>query len=313
MERMSTPVRLTIGTRGSHLARTQTEWVADRVREAYPGALVDIEVIKTQGDVVLDKPLTTFNDKGLFTREIETALLEGTLDCAVHSLKDLPAEMPRGLTLAAIPEREDARDVLITRGHLETGLKPGDAREVLDELREGAVVGTSSLRRTTQLLRLRDDLEIEDIRGNVDTRLQKLASGQYDAIVLAAAGLHRIGRADVISAYFPYRLMLPAPGQGALAIQARDNDPDALRILSVLDHWATRQAVTAERAFLAALGGGCQTPIGCYADVVGHNMEIRGFISEEDGTNSRRDRLNANSNEPVWAGEKLARKMRPRF
>lgn len=310
---MSTPVRLTIGTRGSHLARTQAEWVAQRVREAYPGALVDIEVIKTEGDIVLDKPLTTFNDKGLFTREIETALLEGTLDCAVHSLKDLPAEMPKGLTIAAIPEREDARDVLITRGHLEAGLKPGDAREVLDELREGAVVGTSSLRRTTQLLRLRDDLEIEDIRGNIDTRLQKLASGQYDAVVLAAAGLHRIGRADAISAYFPFRLMLPAPGQGALAIQTRDNDPDAIRLLSALDHWATRQAVTAERAFLAALGGGCQTPIGCYADVVGHNMEIRGFISEEDGTNTRRDRLNANSNEPVWAGEKLARKMRPRF
>jgi hydroxymethylbilane synthase len=304
---------LTIGTRGSHLARTQANWVADRFREAYPGALVDIEVIKTEGDIVLDKPLTTFNDKGLFTREIESALLEGTLDCAVHSLKDLPTEMPRGLVIAAIPEREDARDALITRAHLQSGNAPADARDVLDELPEGAVVGTSSLRRTAQLLRLRNDLEIEDIRGNVDTRLQKLASGLYDAVVLAAAGLHRIGRADAISAYFPYRMMLPAPGQGALAIQTRDNDGEAIRLLSVLDHWATRQAVTTERAFLAALGGGCQTPIGCFADVVGHNMEIRGFVAEEDGTNGRRDRLNANSNEPVWAGEKLARKMRSTF
>lgn len=295
------------------MARTQASWVADRFRESYPGAIVDIEVIKTQGDVVLDKPLTTFNDKGLFTREIETALLEGTLDCAVHSMKDLPTEVPRGLTIAAIPEREDARDVLITRAHLESGNQPTDARDLLSELPEGAVVGTSSLRRTAQLLRLRNDLEIEDIRGNVDTRLQKLASGKYDAILLAAAGLHRIGRADAISAYFPFRLMLPAPGQGALAIQTREDDGETMRLLSVLDHWATRQAVTTERAFLAALGGGCQTPLGCFADVVGHNMEIWGFVAEEDGTNGRRDRLNANSNEPIWAGEKLARKMRPRF
>jgi hydroxymethylbilane synthase len=295
------------------LARTQAEWVADRFRQAHPGALVDVEIIKTSGDVIIDQPLTSFSDKGIFTREIEAALLEGTLDCAVHSLKDLPAEMPRGLALGAVPEREDARDVLITREHLASGLQPTDARDLLDALPEGAIVGTSSLRRTAQLLRLRNDLEVEDIRGNIDTRLRKLADGQYDAILLAAAGLHRIGHGDAISAYFPYRFMLPAPGQGALAIQTRDNDPEVIRQLSPLDHWATRQAVTCERAFLAALGGGCQTPIGCFADVVGHNMEIRAFVAEEDGSNGRRERFNANANEPVWAGEKLARKMRPMF
>lgn len=310
---MNAPIRLTIGTRGSHLALTQSNWVADRFRDAYPGALVDLEVIKTQGDRVLDKPLTQFNDKGLFTREIESALLDGILDCAVHSLKDLPGEMPRGLALAAIPEREDPRDALIVRAHWEAGAPEADAETLIRALPEGAVVGTSSLRRRAQLLRLRPDLRVEDVRGNVDTRLQKMASGHYDALLLAAAGLRRIGRADAISAYIPFKTMLPAAGQGALAIQTREDDGETIRLLSVLDHWATHQAVNAERAFLAALGGGCQTPIGAYADVVGQNMELWGFVADPDGTNGRRDRLNAHSDRPEWAGEKLARKMRPLF
>lgn len=303
-------IRLTIGSRGSALALAQSNWVAHRFREAHPGAAVDIEVIKTQGDVVLDRPLTQFTDKGLFTREIEHALLEGTLDCAVHSLKDLPAQMPEGLTLAAIPEREDARDALIVRGGNARGL---DARELLRALPPGATVGTSSLRRKAQLLRLRADLNIADIRGNIDTRLQKLAAGQYDAIVLAAAGLHRIGRADEISAAFPGSMMLPAAGQGALAIQTRDDDYETIRWLAALDHWATRTAVVAERTFLDALGGGCRTPIGAYAEVVGENMDIAGFVADPDGENGAFNHFSARSNDPEGAGHKLARMMRPPF
>ena len=302
-------MRLTIGTRGSQLARTQTEWVARRFRDAHPDALVDIEVITTQGDVVLDRPLTSFDDKGLFTREIEQALLDGILDCAVHSLKDLPTEMPPGLTIAAIPEREDARDAIVVNG----AVRSDDGAAVLAALPEGARVGTSSLRRQAQLLRARPDLQISDIRGNVDTRLRKLREGQYDAILLAAAGLHRLNLADEITAYLPFKVMLPAPGQGALAIQARDNDFETLRWLKELDHWATRHAVTAERAYLEALGGGCQTPIAAYAEVVGHNMEFMAFVSDADGSNGSRDRFNARSEEAEWAGRKLARKMRPLF
>jgi hydroxymethylbilane synthase len=300
---------LTIGTRGSLLARTQSEWVAERFREAHTGAVVDLEIITTQGDVVQDRPLTSFSDKGLFTREIETALLEGTLDCAVHSLKDLPSEMPPGLIIAAVPEREDARDVIIVRDADRTD----DGAEVLMALKPDAIVGTSSLRRSAQIRRVRPDLRIEDIRGNVDTRLRKLQEGKYDAILLAAAGLHRLGMKDRITAYLPYRIMVPAPGQGALAIQARENDYETLRWLSALDHWATRQAVTAERAFLEALGGGCQTPIAAYADVVGHNMDLMAFVADADGSNGVRDRFSARSEEADWAGKKLARKLRPLF
>lgn len=300
-------MRLTIGTRGSQLALVQANWVADRFREAHPGALVDIEVIKTTGDAVLDKPLSLFDDKGLFTREIETALREGWIDCAVHSLKDLPTSDPPGLVIAAIPEREDPRDALIVRGAVPTE----DAEDLLKNLPPESVVGTSSLRRAAQILRLRPDLTIRDIRGNVDTRLRKLEEGQYNAILLACAGLRRLGRSDVISAILPTTLMLPAAGQGALAIQARDDDFEVKASLATLDHWATRQSVTCEREFLSVLGGGCHTPIAAWADVVGHNMELHGFVADDDGSRPKRDKLNANSSEPEWAARKLARKMRP--
>lgn len=300
---------LTIGTRGSLLARTQTEWVAARFREAHPGAIVDLEVITTKGDAVQDLPLTSFSDKGLFTGEIEAALLEGTLDCAVHSLKDVPSEMPPGLIIAAVPEREDARDAIIIRD-----AEPiDDGAKALMALPRNAIVGTSSLRRSAQVCRVRPDLRIQDIRGNVDTRLRKLREGKYDAILLAAAGLHRLGMTNQITAYLPYRIMVPAPGQGALAIQAREDDFDTLRWLSELDHWATRQAVTAERAFLEALGGGCQTPIAAYAEVVGHNLDLMAFVADADGSNGVRDRFSARSEEADWAGKKLARKLRPLF
>jgi hydroxymethylbilane synthase len=298
-----TMTRLTIGTRGSALALAQANRVAECLNEAHPELLVDIDVIKTTGDAVLDKSLPEIGGKGLFTSELEEALLEGTLDCAVHSLKDLPVESPRGLAIAAIPEREDARDAIIAAGFPRG--EDGDA--VLMALPEGARVGTSSLRRAAQLLAKRPDLQILDIRGNVDTRLRKLSEGGYDAIVLALAGLKRLDRDGEVSGVLSYRLMLPAAGQGALAIQARDDDGEVKRILSVLDHWATRQAVLAERAFLEAMGGGCHAPIAAFADVVGHNMEITGFAAGADLRGGRRDRLNANSQEPEWAGRKLAR------
>lgn len=300
-------MRLTIGTRGSWLALAQANWVADRVREAHSGALVDLEIIKTQGEVAPDRPISSFSDKGLFTREIESALLEGWIDCAVHSLKDLSTEEPPGTCIMAVPEREDARDALIVPGI--TGC--GNALEVLLNLPEGAVVGTSSNRRKYQLLRKRPDLEIREIRGNIDTRLRKLEEGQYDAIVVAAAGFNRLGLGDRLSGVFEVRDMVPAPGQAALGIQARDDDTDAREALSPLEHWATRQAVTAERAFLAALGGGCRAPIAAFGDVVGHNMELTGFLAGEDGSRPVFGRLNANSNEPVWVGRKLARKLQP--
>lgn len=302
-------MHLTIGTRGSTLARTQANWVAERFRQHFPEAIVDLSIISTQGDEVQDRPLSGFSDKGLFTREIERALLDGILDCAVHSLKDLPTEMPPGLIIAAIPEREDARDAIIVRG-ASNALAVEDSLAILPDR---AVVGTSSLRRKAQLLLKRPDLDIRDIRGNVDTRLRKVADGEYDATLLAVAGLRRLGIEDSITACLPYQTMLPAPGQGALAIQAREDDYETLGWLRQMDHWATRQAVTAERAFLEALGGGCQTPVGIYVEVAGHNMEMSAFVADDDGSNGCRDRFNARTEEAEWAGRKLARKMRPLF
>lgn len=295
--------RLTIGTRGSALALAQASWVAERLNEAHPELLIDLEVVKTTGDAVLDRPLPEIGGKGLFTSELEEALREGTLDCAVHSLKDLPVENPRGLAIAAVPEREDARDAIIANGF--PCCEDGDA--VLTALPEGARIGTSSLRRAAQLLAKRPDLQVLDIRGNIDTRLRKLREGRYDAIVLAVAGLKRLGLEGEISGVLSYRLVLPAAGQGALGIQAREDDGETVRILSALDHWATRQAVRAERAFLQAMGGGCHAPIAAFADVAGHNMEISGFTAADGSRGGRRERLNANSHEPEWAGRKLAR------
>jgi hydroxymethylbilane synthase len=302
-------MRLTIGTRGSALARIQANWVADRFRQEFPDALVDLSIISTQGDEIQDRPLAGFSDKGLFTSEIEKALLDGTLDCAVHSLKDLPTEVTPGLTIAAIPEREDARDAIVVRG----AAPHDDALAVLAGLPEGAVVGTSSLRRKAQLLKLRPDLDVRDIRGNVDTRLQKVTDGQYDSTLLAVAGLKRLGLAGAITAYLPLRTLIPAPGQGALAVQARSDDYETLAWLQRLDHWATRLAVTAERAFLDGMGGGCRTPIAAYAEVAGHNMELWAFAADADGSNGCSDRFNARTEEAEWAGRKLARKMKPIF
>jgi hydroxymethylbilane synthase len=264
-------MKLTIASRGSQLALWQARWVEARLSEL--GHQCHIEIIKTTGDKITDTPLAqlgaTTGGKGLFTKEIEEALLDGRADLAVHSLKDLPTELPKGLAIAAVPERDDPRDALIGR--------------TLAELESGETVGTSSLRRAAQLRRLRPDLRLESIRGNVDTRLRKLDEGQYAAIVLAAAGLRRLGWADRIAEILDPETMCPAVGQGALAIETRADGP-ARAACAALDHADTHAAVAAERAFLRALGGGCQVPIGAYASLEGQRLHLHGLVIAPDGS-----------------------------
>jgi len=259
---------LTIGSRGSQLALWQARWIQARLENF--GVECRLEIIHTTGDKITDVALSKVGTKGLFTKEIEEALLQGTIDLAVHSLKDMPTDLPAGLTLAAIPEREDPRDALV------------GAR--LADLAQHARVGTSSLRRAAQLRSVRPDLEIENIRGNVDTRLRKLDEKQYDAIVLASAGLRRLGLENRIAELLDPGVMCPAVGQGALAVETRDDSGEAQAICKRLDHRETRIAVTAERAVLAALGGGCQVPIGAYATVEHGGIQLQAVIVSPDGT-----------------------------
>lgn len=263
----------TFATRPSALARWQTDYVIGLLKNAHPEAICAVEVFTTHGDRVLDKPLPEIGGKGLFTAELEDALRAGRVDAAVHSLKDLPTEDSPGLVIGAIPEGADARDAWVC-----------PAGYTLETLPAGARVGTSSTRRRAQLLARRPDLQFESIRGNVDTRLRKVREGQYDAIVLAAAGLTRLGLGEYITACLPFDVMLPAPGQGALAVQGRTDDGPTLELLRALEHAPTRLAVTAERAFLAALGGGCSLPVGAYACVDGDQITLRGVIAAPDGS-----------------------------
>jgi hydroxymethylbilane synthase len=281
---------LVIGSRGSQLALWQARWVQARLLTL--GLESRIEIIKTTGDRVTSVPLSSVGGKGLFTKEIEEALLAREVDLAVHSLKDLPTELPEGLQITAIPEREDPRDAMV-------GKK-------LAELREDAKVGTSSLRRSAQLRRLRPDLQVESIRGNVDTRLRKLDEGQYEAIVLAAAGLTRLGWSSRIAEALDPEVMCPAVGQGALAVETRVGE-DTLR---VLDHPDTRAAVTAERALLLSLGGGCQTPIGAYARVEGERLYLLGIVLSADGADSVRDSSEGPASEAQRIGQELGVKLR---
>ena len=257
---------LVIASRGSQLALWQARWVSAQLTAR--GHECHIEIIKTTGDKITDVPLAKVGTKGLFTKEIEEALLDGRADLAVHSLKDLPTELPAGLVLAAVPEREDPRDAVVGRR--------------LADLPAGAKVGTSSLRRAAQLRTLRPDLVIESVRGNLDTRLRKLDEGQYDAILLAAAGLKRLGWGDRIAEILPAEVMCSAVGQGALAIETRASGAgfDAVRSL---DHADTHAAVMAERGVLGALGGGCQVPIGAYATVGGGRIKLLGLVASPDG------------------------------
>jgi hydroxymethylbilane synthase len=276
-------MKLVFATRPSALARWQNQWVMGALKNLYPDLECEEKVITTQGDKILDKPLPEIGGKGLFTQELETELLSGAVHCAVHSLKDLPVENPAGLTIGCIPGRAEVRDALISRDGY-----------TLATLPEGATVGTSSLRRAAQLLSRRPDLRTEALRGNVDTRVRKALDGQYDAIILAGAGLTRLGMERHVTEWLPLAAMLPAPGQGALAVQCRADDHETLSLLAALEDPSARKAVTAERAFLSGLGGGCSVPVAAYATVENAALglpkdqrpkviKLTGLVISEDG------------------------------
>lgn len=265
--------RLRIATRKSPLAVWQAEHVAQRLRAAHPGLDVELVRMSTRGDRILDTPLAKVGGKGLFVKELENGLLAGEADIAVHSMKDVPVDCPTGLHLAVICEREDPRDALVSE-------KAGS----LSELPQGSVVGSASLRRQCQVLARYPGLEVRTLRGNVNTRLAKLDAGDYDAIILAAAGLHRLGLAARIRRAMPPEESLPAIGQGALGIECRVRDPEVNELISVLEHRETRVTVAAERAFNARLQGGCQVPIAGFAELHGDTLQLRGLVGRPDGS-----------------------------
>jgi hydroxymethylbilane synthase len=295
--------RLTIGSRGSKLALWQAEWVRARLAKLRPQVEVSIEIIKTSGDVLKHEPLAVIGGKGVFTKELEEALLDQRIDLAVHSLKDLPTQLPRELLIAAITQREDTRDALVLRDCITFAQRPS-----IKNLPHGSVVGTSSPRRLSQLKHLRSDLTIKDLRGNVDTRLRKLDAGDYDAIILASAGLRRLGLQHRISAPIEIEEMLPAVGQGALGIETR-NDEELASLLAPLDHQETRAACMAERALLRALGGGCQLPIAGHAIVSGERLRLEGMVAAVSGETIIRDSLEGAVSNAEQLGSELATRL----
>jgi hydroxymethylbilane synthase len=295
---------LIIGSRGSKLALWQAEWVKSRLNQLHPEMVVAIEIIKTSGDVMKDAPLSVIGGKGVFTKELEEALIDGRIDLAVHSLKDLPTTLPERLAIAAITEREDPRDALVLREGLSVN------HPSIKTLPASAVVGTSSLRRLSQVKHLRSDLVIKDLRGNVDTRLRKLDAGEYYAVILASAGLRRLGLANRISALIEPEEMLPAVGQGALAIETRADDEGVTKFLSPLDDNRTRAACTAERSLLRSLGGGCQLPIAAHAiSISGDRLRLEGLVAEPSGITIIRDALEGYAANADQLGEELAARL----
>lgn len=293
---------LVIGSRGSKLALTQAQMIKTELERLDASLAVRVEIIKTSGDVNT-APLSVIGGKGVFTKELEEALLDGRIDLAVHSLKDLPTIIPEGLVLAAVCKREDPRDALVLNRKLE-GLD-GSVRA----LPKGAIVGTSSPRRLAQLNHLRGDLVVKELRGNVDTRLRKLDEGQYDALVLACAGLRRLGLENRISAPLPSSEMLPAVGQGALGIETRAGDERTIETVSKLDHKFTRLACIAERAFLRSLGGGCQLPIAAYAVVREKRIRLDGLVADPQGKRIVRDRISGGLDLAEELGRRLAEQL----
>ncbi len=289
--------KIHIGTRGSKLALWQAHWVQTELLKAHPTLSVEIIVIKTKGDKILDVPLAKVGGKGLFVKEIEDALLEGKIDLAVHSMKDMPAELPGGLSIGAIPQRENPQDVLVSKNGC------------LAELPQGARIGTSSLRRAAQILFARPDMCIDPLRGNLDTRLRKLDTGDLDAIVLAAAGIRRLGLKHRITEYLDSHVMLPAAGQGALCIEIRTGDEETGALVGELDHTETRTVVLGERAFLHRLGGSCQVPIAAYGRIEGGSFELSGLVAEPDGSRIFRAVLSGPAVTSVSIGTELAEKL----
>lgn len=286
---------LRIATRQSPLALWQAEYVQAELEKAFPGLKVELLPMTTRGDRVLDAPLAKVGGKGLFIKELEHALLDGRADIAVHSMKDVPMEFPRGLELPVICEREDVRDALVS-----------NSCASLDELPEGAVVGSSSLRRQCQLRALRPDILIRDLRGNVNTRLRKLDEGEFDAIILATAGLKRLGMGDRIRQHLDPSLCLPAGGQGAIGIECRDDDARTRELIQVLNHTETAITVSAERAMNQRLNGGCQVPIACLAELRDGRLSLRGLVGEPLGGRILRASATGSEREARQIGETVA-------
>ncbi|MDN4592675.1 hydroxymethylbilane synthase [Polycladomyces subterraneus] len=285
-----------VGTRKSALALTQTGWVMDRLREANPRWELRQEKIVTKGDRILDVTLSKIGGKGLFVKEIEQALLDGRIDIAVHSMKDMPGEMPDGLVIGAVTQREDPRDCLITRsGHS------------LEKLPPGARIGTSSLRRQAQILAYRPDVTVEPVRGNLETRLRKMEEGQFDAILLAVAGLSRMGWQDRVTQALSTDIMVPAVGQGALAVQCRADDTEVLEGLKKINDPKTERAVRAERAFLHVFEGGCHLPVGAYAEATDGSIHLIGMVAHPDGRKVLRGAVEGA--EPEQVGRILAQQL----
>ncbi len=287
-----------IGTRSSKLALWQAEHIAACLKKQYPDITVELKHVMTTGDKILDTPLAKIGGKGLFTKELETEMLAGDIDFAVHSLKDMPTQIPEGLCLAVITKRFDSGDALVSPKY-----------KTLNALPQGAKVGTSSLRRKAQLLHVRPDLDICDLRGNVNTRLKKLETENFAAIVLAAAGLKRLGLADLITDIILPEICLPAVGQGALAIEARANDGEILEILAFLNDAESVQNSTAERAFLAAVEGGCQVPVGVYAETKENQLHVEAVIASVDGKRLLRDSITGSGVDADKLGSALAKRL----
>ena len=290
---------LRIGTRASVLALWQANWVKDELEKRYPDLDVSLTKIKTQGDKILDVPLAMVGGKGLFVKEIQEAMLRNEVDIAVHSMKDVPTFFPDGTGLRCITEREDPRDIAI--------LKPGYTS--FSAIRQNGRIGTSSLRRKAQLLNLRPDLEMVDIRGNVQTRIKKLEDDNLDAVILAAAGMHRLGFTDQIGEYFDPKVCLPAIGQGALGLESRLDDTVTNDLIDFFNHPPTSYAVTAERAVLSTLEGGCQVPIAAFGTVSGDQLELTGLVSDVLGQKMLKETMSCHVDQAVETGVALAKKL----
>ncbi len=287
-----------IGTRASALALWQAEWVKAELEKKYPGMTVSLTKIKTTGDKILDVPLAQVGGKGLFVKEIEEAMLAHEIDIAVHSMKDVPTLFPDGLHLSCITKREDARDALLTRNNMK-----------FKDLPQGATIGTSSLRRQAQLMSVRPDFKIAQLRGNVDTRLRKLKEGQFDAIILAAAGVRRLGLAENVSEYLDPSISLPAIGQGALGIECRVDDRELNDLIAFFNHQDTRTCVTGERALLRRLEGGCQVPIACYGRMMNNKLHLIGLVGSVDGKRIIKETIEGEADKAEKLGVTLAEKL----
>ncbi|MBD2124585.1 hydroxymethylbilane synthase [Trichocoleus sp. FACHB-262] len=299
---INTTRTIRIGSRKSQLALVQTYWVRDQLQQHFPEITFEVHTMSTQGDNILDVALAKIGDKGLFTKELELGMLNREIDFAVHSLKDLPTNLPDGLTLAAVTERENPADALVVQEKYK-GCQ-------IDTLPDGAVIGTSSLRRLAQLRHLFPQYTFKDVRGNLNTRLAKLDAGEYDALILAAAGLQRLGMSDRIHQILPIEVSLYAVGQGALGIECRADDVETLSLLKAIEHISTRDRVLSERAFLRELEGGCQVPIGVHTQLDGETLALTGLVASVDGQQLLKDTVIGSANEAEQVGIQLAHGLR---